>query len=148
MKIFLKFLLLVLLLNVVRYVLAFHLEGLLVMPGMFGVMGRFPESFNNNFSSTDFAISFFYNFMLWLATAWIFHLAHPNVKGGFILKSLKVYGLTCLFFLSLTAVYMNHFNDAVQPFYLYSMLDALILFPLVAVANGLIYPKLFKANHR
>ncbi|NUO81989.1 hypothetical protein HUU05_18095 [candidate division KSB1 bacterium] len=109
---------------------------------------RFPESFNNNFSSTDFAISFFYNFMLWLATAWIFHLAHPNVKGGFILKSLKVYGLTCLFFLSLTAVYMNHFNDAVQPFYLYSMLDALILFPLVAVANGLIYPKLFKANHR
>lgn len=143
MKTLLKFLLLVILLNVVRYVFAYPLEGRFVIPGMFGVMEKFPESFNNDFTGTDFAISLFYNFMLWLVAAWIFHLAHPNVNGGFIAKSLKLYGLSCLFFLSLSAVYMNHFNDAVKPFYLYGMLDALILFPIVAVANGLIYPRLF-----
>ncbi len=144
MKTLLKFLVLVILLNVVRYVFAYPLEGRFVIPGMFGVMEKFPESFNNDFTGTDFAISLFYNFMLWLAAAGIFQLAHPKVNGGFIAKSLKIYGLSCLFFLSLSAVYMNHFNDAVKPFYLYSMLDALILFPIVAVANGVIYPKLFR----
>lgn len=144
MKTVLKFLLLVVLLNLVRYLFGYYLESWFVLPGMFDVMGKFPESFNTAFSNTDFAISLFYNFMLWLAAAWIFHLAHPNVKGGFILKSLKIYGISCLFFLSLSAVYMNHYVEAVQPFYLYSMLDAILLFPIVAIANGFIYPRLFK----
>lgn len=77
-KTVLKVLLLVGLLNVVRYLFGFHLEGL-VIPGMFGVMEKFPESF----------------------------------------------------------------NGAVKPFYLSSMFDALILFPLIALANGFIYLKLF-----
>ena len=39
---------------------------------------------------------------------------------------------------------MNHYTDAVKPFYVFSMIDALIVFSIVALANGLIYPKLFK----
>lgn len=144
MKTIFKFLSLVVLLNLARYLLGWLPENWWVMPGMFGVMEKFPESFKVNFEGKDFAVSLFYNFMLWLSAAWIFHLAHAHVRGNFIVKSLKVFGITCLFFISLTAVYMNHFVAAVKPFYGYSMLDAIILFLIVAVANGLLYPRLFK----
>ncbi|MGH7490759.1 MAG: hypothetical protein ACREOO_00040 [bacterium] len=83
-----KFLLLVAALNLARYLLGWLPEGRWVIPGMFSVMERFPESFNANFSQKDFAVSLFYNFML----------------------------------------------------------DAIILFPIVALANGLLYPRLFKAE--
>ena len=146
MKTTVKFLLLVVALNLARYLLGWLPEGRWVIPGMFGVMERFPQSFNVDFNQKDFAVSLFYNFMLWFSAAWIFHLAHANVRGNFIIKSLKVYGISCLFFVSLTAVYMNHFVDPVKPFYLYSMLDAMILFPIVAFANGLLYPRLFKVE--
>ncbi len=145
MKTFFKLLLLVVLLNVARYVLGFYLESWFVFPGMFGVMEKFPESFNTSFSRADFAISLFYNFMLWFCAALIFHFAHPQVQGGFIVRSLKLYGLAGLFFCSLSAIYMNHYVAAMQPFYLYSMLDAVLLFPLVGLVNGLIYPRLFKS---
>lgn len=144
MKTFLKLLLLVMLLNVARYLLGFYLKSWWVLPGMFGVMEKFPESFNTNFNSVDFAISLFYNFMLWFTTAWLFHLAHPRLRGGFIVKSLKLYGIAGLFFCSLSAVYMNHYVAAMRPFYLFSMLDALLLFPLVALVNGFLYPRLFR----
>ena len=144
MKTFLKLLLLVVLLNVARYLLGFYLEGWLILPGMFDVMEKFPASFNKNFNSVDFAISLFYNFMLWFTTAWLFHLAHPRLQGGFIVKSLKLYGIVGLFFCSLSAVYMNHYVAAMRPFYLYSMLAALLLFPLVALVNGVLYPRLFQ----
>lgn len=140
-----KFLLLVIVLNLIRHLFGWHLEGRYVLPGMFGVMEKLPGCFNADFSSNDFAVSLFYNFMLWLSATWIFHVAHSNLSGSWVAKSLKIYGLCCLFFLSLTAVYMNHFADPARPFYLYSMLDAIILFPIIAVANGPIYPKLFKS---
>ena len=60
------------------------------------------------------------------------------------MKSFKIFGLMCLFFVSVAAVYMNHYTDAVKPFYFFSMIDALIVFLMVALANGLIYPRLFK----
>ncbi|MCI0694063.1 hypothetical protein L0337_18900 [candidate division KSB1 bacterium] len=40
--------------------------------------------------------------------------------------------------------FWNHLH--LKVFYLYSMLDAAILFPIVAVANGLIYPRLLKTE--
>lgn len=144
MKTTARFLLLVVVLNLARYLLGWFPESWWVVPGMFGVMAKFPGSFNVNFDSKDFAVSLFYNFMLWFSAAWIFHVAHANVRGNFLIKSLKIYGISCLFFVSLTAVYMNHFVDSIKPFYLCSMLDAVILFPIVALANGLLYPKLFK----
>jgi hypothetical protein len=146
MKPILKFLLLVVLLNLARYLLGWLPESWWVIPGMFGVMEKFPESFNVNFNTEDFTFSVLYNFMLWLSAAWIFHVAHAGVHGNFLMKSLKIYGISCLFFVSLAAVFMNHFVDSIKPFYLYSILDAVILFPIVALANGLLYPKLFKAE--
>lgn len=144
MKTFLKFLLLVVILNVIRYLIGGPLEALFVVEGMHGVMPNFPNAFNVDFSGADFALSFFYNFMLWLSASAVFYLAYPAVSGNFIIKSLKIYGLMCLFFISLAAVYMNHYVPAVRVFYLFSMLDALIIFPIVAVANGLIFPRMFR----
>lgn len=83
-----------------------------MLPGMFGVMVKFPASFNTNFSNADFAASLFYNVMLWFCAALIFNFAHPQMKGGFVVKSLKLYGLAGLFFCSLSAIYMNHYVAA------------------------------------
>ena len=139
-----KFLLLVFLLNLVRYVLGGPLEVLLVIEGMHSVMPEYPEVFNTEFSNADFMISLGYNFMLWLTATWVFYLSHTALRGSYIIRSLKIFGLMGLFFISLAAVYMNHFTEPVRPFYLYSMLDALILFPIVGVANGLLFPLLFR----
>lgn len=135
---------LVLLLNLVRYLIGGPLEALFVVENMHAVIPQFPEVFDNDFSNTDFVISLGYNFMLWLTATWMFYLAHPALKGNYIIKSLKVFGLMGLFFVSLAAVYMNHYTDAVKPFYLYSMLDAVILFPIVGVANGVLFPRFLK----
>ena len=144
MKSFAKFLLLVVILNLVRYLVGGPLEALFVIEGMHGVMPKFPNTFNVDFSGSDFAMSFFYNFMMWVAAAAVFYIAYPSLRGHFIIRSLKVFGLMGLFFVSLSAVYMNHYVPQVRVFYLYSMLDAVILFPIVGIANGLIFPRLFK----
>lgn len=146
MKTVLKFLLLVVILNVVRYLVGGPIEAITIMEPMHEVMPKYPQAFDTEFTNTDFAISFFYNFMLWLTAAWVFHIAHPALKGNFISKSFKIFGLMCLFFISLAAVYMNHYSDPIKKFYLFSMLDAIIVFSIVALANGLIYPRLFKSG--
>lgn len=138
-----KFLFLVILLNIVRYVIGAPIEGLVLMEPMHAVMPEYPEVFDTDFSNTDFAVSLFYNFMLWLTATWMFYLVHPVFNGNMIIKSLKVFGLMGLFFVSLAAVYMNHYTAEIKTFYLYSMLDAVILFPLVGLANGLLFPLIF-----
>ena len=144
MKPLLKFLLLVLILNIIRYLLGGPIEAVTIMEPMHEVMPKYPEVFDTDFTGTDFAISFFYNFMMWLTATWVFHVAHPAVSGNFIVKSLKIFGLMCLFFISLAAVYMNHYTAPIKQFYLFSMIDAIIVFSIVALGNGLIYPRLFK----
>lgn len=144
MKTVFKFLGLVLILNFIRYFIGGPIEALVLMEQMHAVIPQYPEVFDNNFSTLDFSISLFYNFMLWLTATWVFYLTHPQLQGNFILKSLKVFGLMGLFFVSLAAVYMNHYTADIKTFYLYSMLDAVILFPLVGVANGLLFPLFFK----
>lgn len=141
---YLKFLFLVFLLNIIRYVVGGPLEAWILMEPMHAVMPKYPEVFDTQFTNMDFAVSLGYNFMLWLAAAWMFHLAHPALKGSYVVKSLKIFGLMGLFFISLAAIYMNHYTDEIKTFYLYSMLDAVILFPLVGLANGLLYPKIMK----
>lgn len=136
----LRLLALTVVLNLVRYFVGGPIEGITIMEPMHRVMPLYPEVFDNDFTSTDFAISLGYNFMLWFSAAAVFHLMHPALKGGMLLKSLKSYGLMCLFFVSLAAVYMNHYVDAVKPFYFWSMVDALIVFTVVALANALLYP--------
>jgi len=134
--------LLVVLLNIIRYVIGGPIEGLVLMEPMHAVMPQYPEVFDTEFSNADFIVSLFYNFMLWLTAAWMFYIAHPSFSGSMVVKSLKVFGLMGLFFISLAAVYMNHYTADIKTFYLYSMLDAVILFPLVGLANGLLYPRI------
>lgn len=145
-KTVLKFLLLVVLLNVVRYVVGGPIESVTIMEPMHAVMPEYPEVFDTNFSTTDFTISLGYNFMMWCTATWVFHLTHPVFGGHVVAKSLKVFGLMCMFFVSQAAVYMNHYTDPVKPFYLYSMLDGLIVFTIVGVANGLLYPLFFEVS--
>ncbi|MEQ8524794.1 hypothetical protein [Gracilimonas sp.] len=144
MKTFLKFLGLVFILNIVRYLIGGPIEAIVLMEPMHAVLPQYPQVFDTDFSTTDFTISLFYNFMMWLTATWVFYISHPQLKGNYIIKSLKVFALMGLFFISLAAVYMNHYTADVKVFYLYSMLDAVILFPLVGVANGFLFPRIFK----
>ncbi|MFI5176789.1 MAG: hypothetical protein ACHQKY_18165 [Terriglobia bacterium] len=141
MKTFLRFLVLVIALNLVRYVAGIPIEFPLVVNKMSGVMERNASCFNIHFSTLDRTTSYFYNFMMWLTITWVFHLLPPSLRGSFVGKSLKVYGLMFLSFASVSAIYMNHYIHP-KSFYVYNIFDALIIFPLVAVANGLLYPLL------
>ena len=57
--------------------------------------------------------------MMWLSATWVFMLCHHALKGHMVVKSLKA-------------------------FYIYNILDDLIAFTVVALANGLLYPVFFK----
>ncbi|HEY4611922.1 MAG TPA: hypothetical protein VII11_02955 [Bacteroidota bacterium] len=141
----LKFLALVILLNVIRYAYAFlPLEQFAAAP-MFSVMGENPSYFNSDFTTMDWVTSFFYNFMMWLTCTWVFMLMQPQLKGHMIVRALKVYGLMFLMFASISAIYMNHYSHP-KEFYYYSILDSLLVFPIVAVATGLLWPLFFKGG--
>ena len=118
---------LVLLLNVIRYLVGGPLEAITIMEPMHRVMPFYPEVFNTDFTSTDFTISLFYNYMMWA-------------------QSLKSYLIMAAFFCSLAAVYMNHYSSEIKPFYFWSMIDALILFPLIGLANAVFDPRFFPAQ--
>ncbi len=91
------------------------------------------------------AISMVYNLAMWYLATLAFHLVHPQLRGGMILRSLKSFGLMCAFLASVAAIYMNHFADAAKPFFLWSMAFNVVVFAVVAVANGLLYPRFFKS---
>jgi hypothetical protein len=139
-----KFLTLVLALNLIRYVFGYPFEKLLIFDPLFGTMERNALCFNTTFTTFDWATSYFYNFMMWLTITWVFVAMQPRLAGDTVTKSLKVYGLMFLFFASVSAIYMNHYRHE-RTFYGYNILDALIVYTLVAVANGLIYPRLFRS---
>ena len=134
----LRFLGLVVLLNVARYVVGFAAIPL-VTHRMFGVMEAHPDVFNMEFTTADWVTSFSYNFVLWLAAAWGYHLMRPTLKGGEIARSFKAFGLFWLFFAALSAIYMNHYAHP-RMFYMASIGDAVFAFAAVALANGLFYP--------
>ena len=117
------------------------MEWLLVLDRLFAEMEKHASYFNTEFTAFDWVTSYFYNFMVWLAITWVFHKMHPVLSGNHLVKSLKVYALMYVFFASVSAVYMNHYRHP-KAFYLYNLLDALIVFPLVAIANGLLYPRI------
>ena len=136
---FIRFLGLVILLNLLRYLVCVPIEMRLVLPRLIRQMEAHSSYFNTNFTSVDWITSYFYNFMMWLTILWLFHLLRPVLKGHEVVKSLKVFGIGFVFFASLSAIYMNHYSHP-KLFYLFNILDALIVFPIVAVANGLLYP--------
>ncbi len=140
---FIKLVVLTLFLNIVRYVIGIPIEAGTIMEPMHRIMPLYPDVFDNDFTGRDFAISLGYNFMLWFSAVLAFHAAQPALAGPTWLRSLKMFGIMALFYCSLAAVYMNHFVDAVKPFWFWSMIDALIIFPLLGIANALLYPRLF-----
>ncbi|MEX2570888.1 MAG: hypothetical protein WD737_06250 [Gemmatimonadota bacterium] len=132
---------LILALNVIRYVVAGPLEQMTVLPPLFTAMAESPDYFNNSFSTVDWVTSFLYNGAMWGIAVLVFHSIHPQLPGGWLAKSVQSYGLLCLFFLSVSAIYMNHYSHP-NSFYLYNMGSAVIAFGVVAVANTILYPRL------
>jgi hypothetical protein len=97
--------------------------------------GDVSGGFNNQFTPTDWATSFFYNFMMWLTATWVFVLMAPGL--------LKAFRLMLMFFVSVSAIYMNHYAHS-KWFYIWNSLGAVIVCAVVAVSNGLLYPRIFK----
>lgn len=140
---FLRFLLLIIILNLIRYFVIGIIEEPLILPYLFNQMELNVSYFNTSFSTLDWITSYFYNFMMWLSIVWIFHLMHSNLRGHPIIKSLKVFGIMWLFFASVSTVYMNHYSHP-KEFYLWNILDAFLVFGLMALANAYLYPLIIK----
>ncbi len=138
---FMKFLTLVIILNLLRYAYAYLPIEASVFGSMLGAMERSPSYFNMNFTTFDWITSYFYNFILWLSITWIYFYLHPVFKGNHIVKSLKVYGIFWVLFASISAIYMNHYSHP-KGFYLWNIVDALLVFPFVALANGMLFPRI------
>ncbi|MDH3222995.1 MAG: hypothetical protein OEO23_04700 [Gemmatimonadota bacterium] len=135
---FIRFLVLVVLLNVIRYVVTPLLETPFIFPRLFAAMEASPEYFNQAFSTWDWITSYAYNFVMWGCATWLFHLLRPVLKGGDVTASFKVFGLVWLLFASVSAIYMNHYSHP-RNFYGWNILDAFLAFGLVALANGILY---------
>jgi hypothetical protein len=123
--------------------LGWPLERLFIFGPLFGAIEASGGYFNTQFTRFGWATSFFYNFMMWLTAAGVFHLAHPRLAGGWLARSLKIYGLMFLCFASVSAIYMNYYSHP-KDLYLYNILDGVIAFGVVALANAFFYPRLMK----
>ena len=135
----LRFLALVVILNVLRYVIGgFLVEPFTIFSGLFTAMQESASYFNSVFDTFDWVTSFFYNFMMWLICVWVFHLLRPVIKGSDLVASFKVFGIMCLFFASISAILMNHYSHP-KDFYFWIVLDGLLMYALVATGNGLLY---------
>ena len=66
-----------------RYALACDETGVIIDDGI--------VVFNTDFTSTDFTISLFYNYMMWFWATIVFHLMHPRLQGPLWARSLKSY---------------------------------------------------------
>ena len=137
----LRFLSLVVVLNVLRYVVGAVIEPFLIFPGLFGAMESNSSYFNTTFTQLDWVTSYFYNFVVWLTCVWAFHLMRPALRGNDFVASGKAFGLMWLFFASLSAVYMNHYSHT-KDFYIWNIADALLMFAVVAIGNGLLYRRI------
>lgn len=143
----LKLLLLVLVLNIVRYAGGYIVEPFLIFPGLFGAMEASASYFRTEFTTFDWVTSYLYNFCMWLACAWVFHVARPAIHGSDLVASLKVFGIMCFSFASVSAIYMNHYSHP-RDFYLWNIADAVLVFALVGIANGFLYRRVMGAHAR
>ena len=136
-----RFLGLVLLLNVLRYAGGFLFEPYLIYDGLFGAMAENASYFRTEFTTFDWVTSYLYNFLMWLCCVWVFHLARPAIDGSDMIASCKIFAIMWLSFTAVSFIYMNHYAHP-REFYFWNVLDALLVFTLVAVGNGLLYRRL------
>jgi len=140
---FLKFLGLVVALNIIRYTVPLPYEFPLAVAPMMAVMEKHSSYFNSSFTNIDWITSYVYNFILWLSFTWVYFYIHRSFKGNHVTKSLKVYAVMLVVFASISAIYMNHYSHP-KDFYFWSIVDAALVFPVVAIGNGLLFPWVFK----
>ena len=136
-----RFLGLVLVLNILRYAGGFLFEPFIIFPGLFGAMAENASYFRTEFETFDWVTSYGYNFLMWMCAVWVFHLARPALKGTDLVCSLKVFGVLWLNFAAISAIYMNHYSHS-RDFYFWNILDGLLVYALVAVGNGLLYRRI------
>ncbi len=136
---FLRFLALVVILNVLRYLVGGVLiEPYLIFPGLFAAMESSASYFNTVYGTFDWVTSYFYNFMMWLSCVWLFHLMRPAIRGSDYTASFKVFGILWIFFASVSTILMNHYSHP-KTFYFWIILDGALIYALVAVCNGFLY---------
>ena len=105
-------------------------------------MKEYPDCFG--FKQSDLPTSYLYDFILWLSVVVIYH---DEIKGKMVFRSFKIFGICCVFFIGLTAVHMIHFKNGIRTFFVYRMIDALILFKFLGIPNRFLY-SLFLKNGR
>lgn len=132
------------LLNLLRYFPGSWIESYTIFNAMHQPMIDYPDCFG--FTQKDFPSSLFFNFTMWFSVVLIFHIGHRSLRVSMMMRSLILFGISCLFFVSLAAIYMNHYNEGIRVFYLFSMLDGIILFLLLGIINGYLYPVFFKSK--
>lgn len=143
---FVRFLALVVILNILRYVVGgFLIEPFVIFAGLFAAIEASAEYFNTVYGTFDWVTSFFYNFMMWLTCIWVFHLMRPAIKGSDLIASFKVFGIMWLFFASVSAILMNHYSHP-KDFYFWIVLDGLLIYALVALGNGLLYRRVMGSH--
>lgn len=136
-----RFLALVVILNLLRYLGGFLIEPLRIFPGMSAAMEDGAGNFNIAFETFDWVTSYFYNFIMWLTIVWVFHLMRPAIKGSDLVASFKVFGIMWVFFASVSAILMNHYSHP-KDFYFWINLDGLLVYTFVAVCNGVLYRRI------
>ena len=75
-----RFLGLVLLLNILRYAGGFLFEPWVIFPGLFGAMEESASFFRTEFRTIDWVTSYLYNFMMWLPYGILLPLAIRHVN--------------------------------------------------------------------
>lgn len=136
-----RFLALVVILNVLRYLGGLLIEPFIIFPGLSAAMENNAGYFNTAFATFDWVTSYFYNFMMWLTCVWVFHLMRPAIKGSDLVASIKVFGIMCISYASISAILMNHYSHS-KDFYFWIILDGLLMYALVAVCNGVLYRRI------
>ncbi len=139
----LKLTLLVALLSVIRLGLGHPLERLLLNDRIDAAILASSGYFNTQFSTLDWVTYCFYSFVKWFSVSALYMKLDSVVHGRPLVRSLKVYGVAFLFFASISAAYMNQYNHP-SDFYIYKILDGLLVFTLMALANTWIYPLVFR----
>jgi len=139
----LKLTLLVGLLGVIRVAVGHPLVRLLLADRMDAAIEASSGYFNTQFSTLDWVTYCFYSFVKWFSVSALYMKLDGVVHGRPLVRSLKVYGVAFLFFASISAAYMNQYNHP-GDFYIYKIIEGLLIFTLMAFANSWIYPLVFR----
>ncbi|MEM1135881.1 MAG: hypothetical protein AAGI07_08565 [Bacteroidota bacterium] len=131
-----------LMLYIIRFFLIGWIEQVTFFEKMHEPMNTYEGCFG--FTGADFPLSHFFNYLLWFTVVLAFHFGQKSLSFSLFWKSMVFFGIFFIFFIGLTGVFMNHFNQGIRIFFRYTMLDAVLVFGVLALVNGFLYPTIFK----